>query len=130
MRPIGRALRLQVFDGIDGDIGLDEASPIFKAGHCVGTAKNIYFRYIHRDRLGANLRIAKVFKSGNSQAVRLPKEFQLDVTEVNIFRKDGDIVLRPTKRSLVGALEVFAQLSGDFMVDGRDLSPPQERRGL
>ena len=74
--------------------------------------------------------VAKVFKSGNSQAVRLPKEFQLDVTEVNIFRKDGDIVLRPTKRSLVGALEVFAQLSGDFMVDGRDLSPLQERRGL
>ena len=76
------------------------------------------------------MRIAKVFKSGNSQAVRLPTEFQFDVTEVNIFRKDGDIVLRPTRRSLAGALEIFAQLSGDFMVDGRDLSPPQERRGL
>lgn len=76
------------------------------------------------------MRIAKVFMSGNSQAVRLPKEFQLDVTEVNIFRKGGDIVLRPTKRSLAGAMEAFAQLSSDFMDDGRDLSPPQERHGL
>ena len=76
------------------------------------------------------MRVAKVFKSGNSQAVRLPKEFRLDVTEVNIFRKDGDIVLRPTKRSLTGALDLFSQLSSDFMADGRDLSPPQERSGL
>ena len=65
------------------------------------------------------MRVAKVFKSGNSQAVRLPKEFRLDVTEVNIFRKDGDIVLRPSKRSLVGALALFAQLSSDFMADRR-----------
>jgi antitoxin VapB len=42
---------------------------------------------------------AKVFKSGNSQAVRLPKEFQLDVKEVGIFRKDGDLILRPVKKT-------------------------------
>ena len=76
------------------------------------------------------MRTAKVFKSGNSQAVRLPKEFQFDVLEVNIFRRDGDIILRPAKRTLAGAAELFAQLSSDFMVDGRDLSPPLERSGL
>ena len=31
---------------------------------------------------------AKVFRSGNSQAVRLHKEFRLDVDEVEIFRQD------------------------------------------
>lgn len=45
------------------------------------------------------MRTAKVFKSGNSQAVRLPKEFQLGVKEVGIFQKDGDLVLRPLKKS-------------------------------
>ena len=40
---------------------------------------------------------AKIFKSGNSQAVRLPKEFQFDVPEVEIFRRGewGRVVDRP-----------------------------------
>jgi antitoxin VapB len=33
--------------------------------------------------------LAKVFKSGNSQAVRLPKAMRFDVNEVDIT-KDGD----------------------------------------
>ena len=57
--------------------------------------------------------VAKVFKSGNSQAVRLPKEFQLDVTEVNIFRRDGDIALRPAKRSLVYCFTLFGTYAGN-----------------
>lgn len=40
---------------------------------------------------------AKVFTTGNSQAVRLPKAFRLDAKEVWISRneKTGDLVLRP-----------------------------------
>jgi len=45
------------------------------------------------------MKTARVFKSGNSQAVRLPKEFKLDVTEVCVFRKDEDLVLRPLRKS-------------------------------
>ena len=37
---------------------------------------------------------AKVFQSGNSQAIRLPKEFQFDVSEVEIFKQGNDVVLR------------------------------------
>jgi antitoxin VapB len=37
---------------------------------------------------------AKIFKSGNSQALRLPKEFQFDVPEVEIFRRGDEIVIR------------------------------------
>ena len=41
---------------------------------------------------------ARVFKSGNSQAVRLPKAFRLKSKEVEIFRRDDEIVLREKKK--------------------------------
>ena len=37
---------------------------------------------------------ARVFRSGNSQAVRLPKQFRLKSKEVEIFRRGDEIVLR------------------------------------
>ena len=43
--------------------------------------------------------LAKLFKNGRSQAVRLPKEFRFEGTEVRI-RKQGDkVILEPVKRS-------------------------------
>ena len=36
------------------------------------------------------MQTAKVFRSGNSQAVRLPKAFRLDADEVEIFREPVD----------------------------------------
>lgn len=54
------------------------------------------------------MQTARVFTNGNSQAVRLPKEFRLDEDEV-VIRKIGDmIVLLPTKyraESLLAMLE-------------------------
>jgi virulence-associated protein VagC len=41
---------------------------------------------------------AKVFMSGRSQAVRLPKEFRFDVDEVSI-KRDGDSVILTPKRN-------------------------------
>lgn len=38
---------------------------------------------------------AKVFKTGGSQAVRLPKQFRLDSAEVEIWREGKDLRLRP-----------------------------------
>src|SRR3546814_4826388 len=38
---------------------------------------------------------AKIFQSGNSQAVRLPKEFCFDVKEVEISREGDAVILRP-----------------------------------
>ncbi len=69
----------------------------------------------------------RVFKSGNSQAVRIPKEFQLDVDEVEIFKRDGELVLRPKRKNLLEALDILASLPDDFMKDGREDLPPQER---
>ena len=68
------------------------------------------------------MKTAKVFKSGNSQAVRLPKEFQLDVGEVHIYRKDGDLVLRPLKRTWEDYFDRGKRFSSDFPETIEDLA--------
>lgn len=73
---------------------------------------------------------ARIFKSGNSQAVRLPKEFRFDVREVEIFRRGEEVVLRKPKRNLRRALDILRALPDDFMAEGRADSPPQERESL
>ena len=42
---------------------------------------------------------ARVFKSGSSQAVRLPKEFRVRSAELEIFRRGDELVLRGSVRS-------------------------------
>jgi antitoxin VapB len=73
---------------------------------------------------------ARVFRSGNSQAVRLPKEYRLKGTEVEIFRRGDEIVLREKAEGLVRAFEILAGLPADFSPEGRGDTPPQEREGL
>ena len=46
-----------------------------------------------------------VFQSGNSQAVRLPKEFRFTAKTVEIFRRGDEVVLREKKLSFADALE-------------------------
>jgi antitoxin VapB len=72
----------------------------------------------------------RIFKSGNSQAVRLPKEFRFQVDEVEIFRRGGEVVLRPRKKNLGKAFAALAAMPKDFMSDGRGDLPPQEREDL
>ncbi len=73
---------------------------------------------------------ARVFKSGNSQAVRLPKEFRVFGSELEIFRRGDEIVLREPSKGLSWAFEILANLPDDFMADGRDDTPPQSRDDL
>ncbi|MDQ7057260.1 MAG: type II toxin-antitoxin system VapB family antitoxin [Ghiorsea sp.] len=73
---------------------------------------------------------AKVFKSGNSQAVRLPKEMRFNVSEVEIFKRGNEVILREKKRSLSDAFNLLAQMPDDFMKDGRQDGAPQEREEL
>jgi antitoxin VapB len=73
---------------------------------------------------------ARIFKSGNSQAVRLPKEFRFDVKEVEIFRRGQEVVLRKPKHNLAKAFDALAALPEDFMDEGRQDEPPQEREPL
>ena len=73
---------------------------------------------------------AKVFKSGNSQAVRLPKEFRFDGAEVEIIRRNDEIVLRTVPKNLTQVFDTLAKLSDDFMKDGRKQPPLQQRENL
>ena len=73
---------------------------------------------------------AKVFQSGNSQAVRLPKAFRFHATEVDIFRRGDEVVLRekwPKLTELLGALPPWPD---DVMPEDIPDLPPQERKGL
>lgn len=73
---------------------------------------------------------ARVFKSGNSQAVRLPKDFRLAADTVDIFRRGTEIVLRERKRGLGRAFELLASLPDDALSARRNDPPPQKRKGL
>ena len=73
---------------------------------------------------------ARVFKSGNSQAVRLPKEFRLQAEQVEIFRRGDEIVLREKPADGSAVFDVLARLPKDFMAEGREDEPPQHRESL
>jgi antitoxin VapB len=70
---------------------------------------------------------ARVFRSGNSQAVRLPKEFRFSTGEVEIFRRGDEVVLRERRRTPADGFHLLASLPDDFMSAGRDDGLPQER---
>ena len=73
---------------------------------------------------------ARVFRSGNSQAVRLPKQFRLKSGEVEIFRRGDEIVLREKDGTMARAFELLAGLPDDLEVIGREKDHPQKRKGL
>jgi antitoxin VapB len=73
---------------------------------------------------------AKVFQSGGSQAVRLPKAFRVTGREVEIFRRGDEIILREVVPStLEDAFDLICEMPQD-MLDDRIDPPAQEREGL
>lgn len=73
------------------------------------------------------MQTAKIFKNGNSQAVRLPKEFQFDAKEVEILRRGGEVILRKRSDSLSEAFMLLAEMPDDFFRETRHDPPPEER---
>ena len=73
---------------------------------------------------------ARIFQSGNSQAVRLPKEFRLNADKVEIFRRGDEIVLREIPVSASAIFDALSSLPPDFMSEVRNDTPPQERDAL
>jgi antitoxin VapB len=61
--------------------------------------------------------IAKVFRSGNSQAVRLPKAFRVESKELEIFRRGDEIVLRERAANLERAFLALGSLPDDVFAD-------------
>ena len=73
---------------------------------------------------------AKIFQSGNSQAVRIPKEFRFDVTEVEIFKRGDEVILKPKPKNLGVAFRLLGEMPADFMQSGREDSVPQDREAF
>lgn len=76
--------------------------------------------------------LTRIFKSGNSLAVRIPKELAIAGAseEVEIERVGNALVLRPVRqKSLAGVGEIFAMFSPDFMPEGRGFHEERERDG-
>jgi antitoxin VapB len=76
------------------------------------------------------MKTAKIFRSGNSQAVRIPKEFQLEGDEVEIQKKGNSLVLRPKKKSWKSLVESLDKFTEDFMANGRKQPTVQKRKKL
>ena len=61
------------------------------------------------------MKTAKVFRHGNSQAVRLPKEFRFDGDEVLVKRSAGGVLLLPKKITYEQIIAVVNQFKGKFI---------------
>lgn len=74
--------------------------------------------------------LTRVFKSGNSLAVRIPKElgFGEPMQEVEIHRTADGLVIRPVKRrKLTGISAKFSAFTEDYMTEGREFHEQRER---
>ena len=73
---------------------------------------------------------AKVFTNGGSQAVRLPKDCRFQDDEVLVNRIGNVVILMPKDdpwQSMLQSLDLFTE---DFLSDGMDDLPVQERESL
>ena len=73
---------------------------------------------------------AKVFWSGRSQAVRLPRAFRVDAGEVRIRRRGRSIVLEPRPDSWDWLDALAGEVDEDFVSAARERVEEAERRGL
>ena len=69
---------------------------------------------------------AKVFWSGRSQAVRLPKEFRFDTDEVRIRREGQRVILEPIPRDWAWLEKIQGVFDQDFIDAVNEEVPQQE----
>ena len=80
--------------------------------------------------------LSRVFMNGNSQAVRIPQEFRLATSRVEIFRNaDGDLVLHPVNADRGAALlDALTAFDDEFVAlleaRKREQPPMQDRESL
>ena len=75
-------------------------------------------------------RTAKIFTTGQSQAVRLPAEFRFEGSEVFVRRdpRTGDVILSRKPDSWDGLLELHGQMLPDDFMGPPDRSQPAQPR--
>ena len=76
------------------------------------------------------MQTAKLFWSGRSQAVRLPKEFRFDGAQVRIRRHGNAVVLEPIPEDWAWLNSIAGELDADFVEAVNEQPAPQERPEL
>ncbi len=74
----------------------------------------------------------KLFKNGNSQAVRIPAELAYSSWDMDlVIERHGDeLRIRPAQRRMGDVLAKFASFSPNFMAEGRGHNVEGEREAL
>ena len=87
------------------------------------------YLYIQTRLLMAN---TKLFKNGNSQAVRIPSELAYSSWDVELVieRQGDELRIRPAQRRMGDVLGKLAKFSADFMAQGRGHNEEGEREAL
>jgi len=75
------------------------------------------------------MKIARLFRNGQSQAVRLPKEFRFEGEFVYVKKSGNAVVLVPAKGAWSALVESLDKFSDDFMAE-RGQPGPQKRETL
>lgn len=74
----------------------------------------------------------KLFKNGNSQAVRIPAELAYGSWDIDldIERIGDELRIRPARKRMGDVLDKLARFSPDFMTEGRGISTEGQREAL
>ncbi|MBI4579104.1 MAG: AbrB/MazE/SpoVT family DNA-binding domain-containing protein [Planctomycetes bacterium] len=73
---------------------------------------------------------ARIFSTGGSQAVRLPKDYRFDAEEVGIARLGEMVILYPRDKAWKLFEEGLQQFTDDFMADRSQPKRPERRSPL
>ena len=76
------------------------------------------------------MKMAKVFANGGSQAVRLPKEFRFDESEVVVRRFGDGVLLLPSRVSWDDWFKRLDDFPDDYMADRDQPAEPERREGF
>lgn len=78
------------------------------------------------------MRTTRLFRNGNSQAVRIPADlaYAAPDLELEIERHGDELRIRPARRRIGDVLGVLKSFSPDFMADGRGDLTQRERTPL
>ena len=74
------------------------------------------------------MQTTKIFINGNSQAVRIPKEYRFEQEEVCISKVGSALVLFQATDRLAVLQESLQEFSDDFLKDGRPSELSQSER--
>lgn len=78
------------------------------------------------------MKLTRLFKNGNSQAVRIPAEMAFDQWNLDLVieRQGDELRIRPARVRMGDVLDKLSQFSPDFMSGGREANVEGEREAL